>query len=99
MLNITNPDGQLPPEESKIIGTPMYWALEQTFARKAVTPALDIWAVGVLMFHLSSGATALRVNLNVQGCGIVAPPMHASSRTPLLLPLLLSHNLPTPRVH
>jgi hypothetical protein len=44
-------------------------------------------------------AAALRVNLNVQGCGIVAPPMHASSRTPLLLPLLLSHNLPTPRVH
>ena len=56
MLNITNPDGQLPPEESKIIGTPMYLAPEQTFARNAVTPALDIWAVGVLMFHLSSGA-------------------------------------------
>ena len=44
-------------------------------------------------------AAALRVNLNVQGCGIVAPPMHAPSRTPLLLPLLLLHNLPTPRVH
>jgi hypothetical protein len=44
-------------------------------------------------------AAALRVNLNVQGCGLVSPPMHAPSRTPLLLPLLLSHNLPTPRVH
>jgi hypothetical protein len=44
-------------------------------------------------------AAALRINLNVQGCGIVATPMHAPSRTPLLLPLLLSHNLPTPRVH
>jgi hypothetical protein len=43
-------------------------------------------------------AAALRVNLNVQGCSIVAPTMHAPSRTPLLLPLLLSHNLPTPRV-
>ena len=45
-------------------------------------------------------AAALRVNLNVQGChgSIAAPPMHAPSRTPLLLPLLLSHNLPTPRV-
>ena len=43
-------------------------------------------------------AAALRVNLNVQGCSIVAPPMHAPSRTPLLLPLLVSHNLPTPRV-
>jgi hypothetical protein len=44
-------------------------------------------------------AAALRVNLNVQGCGIVAPPMHVSSRTPLLLPLLLSHNLLTLCVH
>jgi hypothetical protein len=44
-------------------------------------------------------AAALRVNLNVQGCGILGPPMHAPSRTPLLFPLLLSHNLPTPRVH
>jgi hypothetical protein len=43
-------------------------------------------------------AAVLRVNLNVQGCSIVAPPMHAPSRTPLLIPLLLSHNLPTPRV-
>ena len=31
-------------------------------------------------------AAALRINLNVQGCGIVATPMHAPSRTPLLLP-------------
>ena len=37
-------------------------------------------------------AAALRINLNVQGYGIV----HAPSRTPLLLPLLLSHNLPIP---
>ena len=37
-------------------------------------------------------------SLNVQGCSIVAPPMHAPSHAPLLLPLLLSHNLPTPRV-
>ena len=44
-------------------------------------------------------AAALRINLNVQACGKVATPMHAPSRTPLLLPLLLSHNLPTPRVH
>ena len=38
-------------------------------------------------------------SLNSRICGAwwhVAPPMHASSRTPLLLPLLLSHNLPTP---
>ena len=44
-------------------------------------------------------AAALRINLNVEGCGIVAAPMYAPSRTPLLLPLLLSHNLPLPRVH
>jgi hypothetical protein len=44
-------------------------------------------------------AAALRINLNVQGCSIVAAPIHAPSRTSLLLPLLLSHNLPLPRVH
>jgi hypothetical protein len=44
-------------------------------------------------------AAALRINLNVQGCSIVAAPMHAPSRTSLLLPLLLTHNLPLPRVH
>jgi len=44
-------------------------------------------------------AAALRINLNVHGCGIVATPVHAPSRTPLLLPLLLSHNLPIRRVH
>ncbi len=34
-------------------------------------------------------AAALRINLNVHGCSIVAAPMHAPSRTSLLLPLLL----------
>jgi hypothetical protein len=44
-------------------------------------------------------AAALRINVNIHGCGVVAPPMHAPFRTPLLPPLLLSHNLPFPRVH
>ncbi len=44
-------------------------------------------------------AAALRINLNIEGCGVVASPMHARSRSPLLLPLILSHNLPFPRVH
>jgi len=35
----------------------------------------------------------------VEGRGIVAAPVHAPSRAPLLLPLLISHNLPLPRVH
>jgi len=44
-------------------------------------------------------AAALRIKLNIEGCGVVAPPMHAPSRASLLLPLLLSHNLPLPGVH
>ena len=44
-------------------------------------------------------AAALRINLNVEGCVIVAGPVYASFRAPLLLPLLLSHRLPLPRVH
>jgi hypothetical protein len=31
-------------------------------------------------------AAALRINLNVEGCGIVAAPVHDPSRAPLLLP-------------
>jgi len=42
-------------------------------------------------------AAALRINLNVEGCCIVAAPVHAPSqlvsRAPLLLPLPLSPNL------
>ena len=48
---------------------------------------------------VAAKASALRINLNIQGCSVVAPPLHAPSRAPLLLPLLLSHNLPFPRVH
>ena len=40
-------------------------------------------------------AAASRINLNVDFCGIVGAPV----RAPLLHPLLLSHNLPLPRVH
>jgi hypothetical protein len=44
-------------------------------------------------------AAAFRINLDIEGCGIVAAPVHAPSRSPLLLPLLLSHILPLSRVH
>jgi hypothetical protein len=43
---------------------------------------------------VAAKASALRINLNIQGCSIVAPPLHAPSRAPLL-----SHNIPLPRVH
>ena len=42
----------------------------------------------------SSRVPGLRINLNV-----IAAPLYAPSRAPLRLPLLLSHNLPTPSVH
>jgi hypothetical protein len=47
---------------------------------------------------VATKAAALRINLNTQGCGIVAALVHAP-RAPLLLPLLLSHNIPFPRVY
>ena len=40
---------------------------------------------------------AMWINLNIDGCGVVAPPVHSSSRAPLLLANLLAHNLPLPR--
>jgi hypothetical protein len=44
-------------------------------------------------------ASVFRINLNIQVCSVVAPPLHAPSHAPLLLPLQLSHNIPLPRVH
>ena len=41
----------------------------------------------------ASKAAALRINLDIEGCGIVAAPVHAPSRAPLLIPVLLSHNI------
>ena len=40
---------------------------------------------------------AMRINLNINGCGVVAPPVHSSLRAPHLLANLLAHNLPLPR--
>jgi len=39
---------------------------------------------------------AMRINLNIDGCGVVVPPVHSSLRAPLLLANLLAHNLPSP---
>ena len=39
----------------------------------------------------------MRINLNIDGCGVVAPLVHSSLRAPLLLANLLAHNLPLPR--
>ena len=36
---------------------------------------------------------AMRINLNIDGCGVVAPPVHSSLRAPHLLANLLAHNL------
>ena len=42
---------------------------------------------------------AMRINLNIDGCGVVAHPVHSSLRAPLrvLLANLLAHNFPLPR--
>jgi len=71
-----------------------------------IDPEGNVWTWG--SSHRSqrrAGAPVLglrpapRINLNIQGCSVVAPSLHAPSRAPLLLPLLLSHNIPLPRVH
>jgi len=39
---------------------------------------------------------ALRINLNIEDCGVVAPPMHAPSRAPLLPPASFFTQSPFP---
>jgi hypothetical protein len=48
---------------------------------------------------VAAKASALRINLNIQDCSVVAPPLHAPSHALIHLPLLLAHNIPLPRVH
>jgi hypothetical protein len=36
-------------------------------------------------------SAVLRIDINIEGCVIVAVPVHAPSRAPLLLPLLCVH--------
>jgi len=40
---------------------------------------------------------AMRINLNIDECGVVAPPVHSSLSAPHLLANLLAHNHPLPR--
>jgi len=42
-------------------------------------------------------AAALRINLNVEGCGIVAAPVHAPSRAPFFSPPSFTQYPPPPR--
>ena len=53
-----------------------------------------------VLLTFSESFVADDLTLNIQGCSVCSPPpLHAPSRAPLLLPLLLSHNIPLPRVH
>lgn len=38
-----------------VVGTPLYMAPEQMESRDLVTPATDVWALGILAFHLFTG--------------------------------------------
>ena len=46
-----------------------------------------------------AAAKTVAMRINIGGCGVtvVDPPVHSSSRAPLLLANLLAHNLPSPR--
>jgi hypothetical protein len=46
----------------------------------------------------AANAAALRINLNVQGCSIIADPMHAPSALPFSSPSFF-HTISLPRVH
>jgi hypothetical protein len=78
--------------EAQLMGRIVHTGLGSSFLVAHVLPRSKVGLA-------SAKSAALRINLNVEGCGIVAAPVHAPSRAALLLPLLLSHNLPLPRVH
>jgi hypothetical protein len=49
------------------------------FQARGILPVAEENKVGLT----AAKAAALRINLNVEGCGIVAAPVHAPSRAPL----------------
>ena len=57
------------------------------------------WGLKSKVGLVTAKASALRINLNIQGCSVVAPSPHAPSHAPLLLPHLVSHKTPLPRGH
>ena len=38
-----------------VVGTPMYFAPEQTISGAEITTVTDLWAVGVLIYHCVTG--------------------------------------------
>jgi serine/threonine protein kinase len=42
-----------------VVGTPMYFAPEQTRSGEAIGTNLDLWAVGVMIFHCVTGTLPL----------------------------------------
>ena len=43
------------PVEERLMGTPLFMAPEQYLSRELVTPATDVWALGLLAFYLLTG--------------------------------------------
>ena len=77
---------------------------DPTFAAKIEIVNIDDWKANPpktkglkSKVGLAAAKTAaMRINLNIDGCGVVAPPVHSSLRAPHLLANLLAHNLPLP---
>ena len=69
-----------------------FWSRTGPRTCTATTRAKSVW-----LAVAAAKTAAMRINLNIDGCGVVAPPVHSSLRAPLLLANLLAHNLPLPR--
>jgi hypothetical protein len=70
-----------PTANSFVLGPAVINTLTHTvpFQARGILPVAEENKVGLT----AAKAAALRINLNVEGCGIVAAPVHAPSRAPL----------------
>jgi serine/threonine protein kinase len=64
------PSGKSKPERARLtdagfaMGTAHYIAPEQVIGRKTITPAADVWALGVILFELTTGQLPFELSPN-----------------------------------
>ena len=95
IVKILHGMGSFSTGEGAIMGTPYYMAPEQAQANTKVTPAADVWSIGVVLYEALSGRFPLDYPRGASSATVLVhvctkPPIPIRERTPELAPELAS---------